>query len=136
MFAECQPFDAVCDLEQDLAQEVNRVLEECRHAEAESLLGKGDSKCFSNKCFNDCGIGASGEPEVCTVNRISGLFECGQGSGSTAWASLVHIEAKCCGKVLQPHYLKEVDNSFPMKSTSSSSLLRCGSFELFLFFTD
>ncbi len=62
-----------------------------------------------------CGIGSLGEPEVCTVNRISALFECGQVSGSKAWASLVHIEAKCCGKVTQPHYLTEVDHSFPIE---------------------
>ena len=91
IFAECQPFGAVCDLEQDLGKEVNRVLDECRHAEAESVLGKGDSKCLYKKCFNVCGIDALGEPEVCTVNRISALFECGQESGSKAWASLVRI---------------------------------------------
>ncbi len=89
-------------------------MDECRHAEAESLLGQGDNKCFSKKCFDVCGIGALGEPEVCTVNRISALFECDQGTGSKAWASLAHIEAKCCGKVLQLHYLTEVDHSFPI----------------------
>jgi hypothetical protein len=114
IFAECQPFGAVCDLEQDLAKEVNRVLDECRQAEAESLLGHGDSECFSKKCFDVCGIGISNETEVCTVNRISSLLECGQRSGYKAWASLVHIEAKCCGKVAQPHYLTEVDHSFPI----------------------
>ena len=109
---ECQSFGAVCGLEQDLGKEVNRILDECRHAEAESLLDQGDGKCFSKKCFDVCGISALGEPEVCTVNRISALFECGQVSGSKAWASLLHIEAKCCGKVLQPHYLTEVNHSF------------------------
>jgi hypothetical protein len=78
-------------------------LEECRHAEAEALLRMGDSKCFSKKCFNVCGTGALGEPEVCTVNMISALFKC----------SLVHIEAKCCGKVSQPNYLTEVGHSIP-----------------------
>jgi hypothetical protein len=131
---ECQPFGAVCDLEQDLAKGVNRVLDECRHAEAESLLDQGDDKCFSKKCFDVCGVGALGEPEVCTVNRISALFECGQASGSTAWASLVHIEAKCCGEVAQSHYLTEVDHSFPI--LSNRSLRRFDQFELFLFFTD
>ena len=87
-------------------------MDECRHAEAESVLGKGDSKCLSKKCFDVCGIGELGVPEVCMVNRISALFECGQGSGSKAWASLVRIEAKCCGKVAQPHYLTEVDHFF------------------------
>jgi hypothetical protein len=89
-------------------------LDECRHAEAESLLGHGDSKCLSQKCFNECGKDALDKPEVCTVNRISALFECGQGSGSKAWASLVRIEAKCCDEVSQPHYLTEVDHSFPI----------------------
>jgi hypothetical protein len=111
IFAECQPFGAVCDLEHDLAKEVNRVLDECKHAEAESLLGQGDSKCFSKKCFDVCGTDTLGEPEVCTVNRISGRFECGQGSGSKGWASLVHIEAKCCGEVSQPNYMTKVSYS-------------------------
>jgi hypothetical protein len=111
---ECQPFEAVCDLDHDLGKEVNRVLDECRHAEAESLLDKGDSKCFSKKCFDVCGTGTLNETEVCTVNRISALFECGQGSGSHAWTSLVRIEAKCCGKVSQPYYLTEVDHFFPI----------------------
>ncbi len=109
-------------------------MDECRHAEAESLLGQGDGKCLSKKCFDVCGVDALGEPEVCTVNRISALFECGQGSGSKAWASLVRIEAKCCGKVSEPHYLTEVDRSFPI--LSNSFFLRFGPFELFLFFTD
>jgi hypothetical protein len=91
------------------------VLEECQHAEAESLLRQGDSTCFSKKCFDVCRESTLSEPEeVCTVNRISGLFECGQRSGSKAWASLVGIEAKCCGKVSQPHYLTEVDHSLPI----------------------
>ncbi len=107
-------------------------MDECRHAEAESLLGQGDSRCFSKKCFNDCGIaGTLREPEVCTVNRISALFECGQGSESKAWASLVHIEAKCCGEVSQLHYLTEVDHSFQY----TVPFLDLVHFNCFLFFT-
>ncbi len=113
IFAECQPFEAVCDLEHDLGKEVDRILNECRHAQAELLLGsKGDSKCLSKKCFDPCGVGELEEPLLCAVNRISGLFECGQRSGSKAWISLVNIEAKCCGNVAQPNYLTEVDRPF------------------------
>jgi hypothetical protein len=108
IFAECGPFKAVCDLDRDLGKEVARILDECRNAEAELLLGKGDAMCSSKRCFDVCEKGASDEPQVCTVDRISGLFECGRWSGSKAWASLVNIEAKCCGKVSQPDYLIEV----------------------------
>jgi hypothetical protein len=116
IFAECQPFKAVCDLERDLGKEVDRILHECRNAEAELLLGKGDDRCSSKRCFDMCGEGALDEPQVCTVDRISGLFECGRGSGSKAWASLVNIEAKCCGEVSQPDFLMEVGHFLPMSS--------------------
>jgi hypothetical protein len=111
IFAECQPYDAVCDQEHDLGRGVKIILDECRHAKAELLLGKGDGKCLSKNCFDVCEISALDEPQVCTVNKISGLFECGQGRGSKAWSSLVNIEAKCCGEVAQPNYLTEVDCS-------------------------
>ena len=93
IFAECQPFGAACDLQHDLGKEVHRHLDECRHAEAELLLGNGNSSCLSKGCFDVCGIGDLEKPQVCMVNSISGLFECGR--GSKTWASLVKIEAKC-----------------------------------------
>ncbi len=89
-----------------------RILDECRHAEAELLLGNGDSSCLSKGCYDVCGIGDLEKPQVCMVNTISGFFECG--SGSKAWASLVNIEAKCCGEVSQPDYLTEVGHLLPI----------------------
>ncbi len=124
IFAECQPLKAVCDLERDLGKEVDRILEECRNAETELLLGKGDDRCSSKRCFDVCGEGASDEL-VCTVDRISGLFDCGRGSGSKAWASLVNIKAKCCGDVSQPDYLIEVDRFLPPMSSNTPPPLRC-----------
>ena len=118
IFTECQPFKAVCDLEHDLGKEVDRILEECRKAEAELLLGKGDDRCSSKRCFDVCAEGASDDPQVCTVGRISGLFECGRASGSKAWASLVNIEAKCCGEVSQPDYLIKVGHLLPTSSNA------------------
>jgi hypothetical protein len=109
IFAECQPFSAVCDLELDLGKQVDRVLDECRHAEAELFLGKGDSKCLSKKCFDECGD----ELQTCTVNYYSGLFECGQSVGSKAWSTLIGLEAKCCGEVSQANYLTEVGHHSP-----------------------
>ncbi len=110
IFVECQPFKALCDLEQDLGKEVYRHLDECRHAEMELLRGNGDSSCKG--CFDVCGIGDLEKPQVCMVNRISGFFECGR--GSKALASVVSMEAKCCGEVLQPDYLREVDHFLPI----------------------
>jgi hypothetical protein len=91
---------------------VYRILDECRHAESELLLGNGDSSCLSKGCYDVCGIGDLGKSQFCMVNRISGFFECE--SGSKAWASLVTIEAKCCGEVSQPDYLTEVNHLIPI----------------------
>jgi hypothetical protein len=112
IFAECQPFRAVCDLQQDLGKEVYHILNECRRAEAELLLGNGDSSCLFKGCFDVCGLGDLGETQVCMVNRISGFFECGR--GSKTWASLVNIEAKCCDEVSHPDYLREVGHFLPI----------------------
>jgi len=101
IFAECQPYGAVCDPHHDLGKEVRRILEECASAESESKVGNGDPYCTSSKCFDSCGdLG-----EVCNVNFISGLFECVSETEANAWRPLVDIHAKCCGDVDQPDYL-------------------------------
>jgi hypothetical protein len=141
IYAECQQFDSVCDLEHDMGKEVGLILAKCRHAEDEvypptrtvpfpkvlvlpatritstplSMTLQAHLGKGDTECFfKKCfdPCGSDGS-QVCTVNHISAHFECGKSSSRKEWASkLVHIEAKCCGEVAGPHYLTEVGHPF------------------------